>query len=63
MQTHNHLTYLESRLAEFEALAAGAIFSNWRKFWLAQVEAIREEIKAKMTNPATRPKEGVQDDQ
>lgn len=51
-------TYLETRLATFEALAERAMSASWSRFWQSQAETIREELKLKMVNPAVRPAGG-----
>lgn len=53
--SHNRIAYLESRLAEFAALAANAWTPRWRNFWTSQADSIRQELKAKMVNPAISP--------
>lgn len=49
--------YLESRLNFFSDLAERAISPSWSKFWLSQVDMIREELKLKMVNPAIKSRE------
>lgn len=49
--------YLETQVALFSHLAAGAWTAKWRNFWQGQVDSLREELKSKMVNPLTKPTE------
>lgn len=52
--SHNQISYLESRLSYFSALANNALSASWRQFWQSQVEYFREQLKAKPVESEAR---------